>query len=370
MANVFDVSVFFIVFRETLEAAIIISVLLAFLKQGIGKSASDPKVYRRLVIQVWVGSALGLLICLVVGGAFVGTWYSLGKDIWSNSENLWEGVFSLIATIIISIMGLAMLRLNKVKEKWQIEIAEAMQDSEAMKHSEAKGWFRKFGRKYGMAILPFVTILREGVEAIVFVGGVSLTSPATAFPIPVICGILAGAAVGFIIFFLIIATCFLYLVGAGLFSKSVWYFETFEWQKLVGASATESGSGAGSYDIRKTVWHVNCCNPKMNNNGGWMVFNALLGWTNSATYGSVISYNLYWIALCLCVVLMIFKEKKGHYPFLESFEKKRQAKLAAKKAARRAKRAEAIAASRSAADSISAIVSVSGDLSESSEIKK
>ncbi|KAK9459339.1 high-affinity iron permease [Lipomyces oligophaga] len=361
MAYVFDVSVFFIVFRETLEAAIIISVLLAFLKQGIGRSDSDPKLYKRLVIQVWVGSALGLFICLVIGGAFIGTWYSLGKDIWGNSEDLWEGIFSLIATIIITIMGLAMLRLNKLKEKWRIKIAEAMENS----NTKGKGRLGRFGRKYAMAILPFVTVLREGVEAIVFVGGVSLTSPARAFPLAVICGLLAGCAVGFLMykggnfvklqFFLIVATCFLYLVGAGLFSKAVWYFEMYEWVKLVGGDAAETGSGAGSYDIRKVVWHVNCCNPEMNDNGGWMVFNALFGWTNSATYGSVVSYNVYWIFLCICVVLMIFKEKKGYFPFLRSFEEKRQARLAAKKAARREKRAaEAAAEAGSAADSGSA----------------
>ena len=35
----------------------------------------------------------------------------------------------------------------------------------------------------------------------------------------------------------------------------------------------------------------------MNGGGGWGIFNAILGWTNSATYGSVISYNVYWIAV-------------------------------------------------------------------------
>lgn len=28
--------------------------------------------------------------------------------------------------------------------------------------------------------------------------------------------------------FLIVSTCFLYLVAAGLFSKSVWYFENYK----------------------------------------------------------------------------------------------------------------------------------------------
>jgi high-affinity iron transporter len=40
-----------------------------------------------------------------------------------------------------------------------------------------------------------------------------------------------------------------------------------------------------------------------------------LGWTNSATYGSVISYNLYWICVMTGFIIMRFKETHGRYPF-------------------------------------------------------
>jgi high-affinity iron transporter len=59
---------------------------------------------------------------------------------------------------------------------------------------------------------------------------------------------------------------------------------------------------------------VNCCNPELNGGGGWGVFNSLFGWTNSATYGSVISYNLYWIAVIVMFLSMRYYEKKGHWP--------------------------------------------------------
>jgi len=55
-------------------------------------------------------------------------------------------------------------------------------------------------RKYAMFLLPFITVLREGLEAVVFVGGVSLTEPATSFPIAVIVGVLCGIAVGYSIY--------------------------------------------------------------------------------------------------------------------------------------------------------------------------
>ena len=84
------------------------------------------------------------------------------------------------------------------------------------------------------------------------------------------------------------------------------------WNHLVGGDAAETGSGPGSYDIRQSVWHVNCCSPVVAGGGGWGIFNAILGWTNSATYGSVISYNLYWLAAIICFCYMRHKERHGH----------------------------------------------------------
>jgi FTR1 family protein len=83
----------------------------------------------------------------------------------------------------------------------------------------------------------------------------------------VLCGLGAGALVGYMIYkggnktslqiFLVISTCFLYLVAAGLFSKGVWNLEQDAWVRLAGEGAAEAGAGPGSYDIRKSVWHVN-----------------------------------------------------------------------------------------------------------------
>ncbi|KAE8442784.1 hypothetical protein EG329_002872 [Mollisiaceae sp. DMI_Dod_QoI] len=320
MPNVFAPQVFFIVFRETLEAVIIISVLLSFLKQCLGQPDQDQQIYKRLVRQVWAGSIAGIIICLVIGGIFIGVFYGLGKDIWAQSEDLWEGIFYLIATIIITIMGLALLRINKTKEKWKVKIAHALVDK--AKHHDAGSRLGAWSRRYAMFILPFITTLREGVEAVVFVGGVSLSLPATAFPIPVVTGLLAGLLVGWFIYrggnvmsiqiFLIASTSVLYLIAAGMFSKSIWSLQFHTFAQKVGSDVAEAGDGPGSYNIRETVWHVNCCNPEIDN--GWDVFNALLGWQNTATYGSVIAYNAYWIGIMFSIACMLYEERTGSLP--------------------------------------------------------
>jgi high-affinity iron transporter len=66
-----------------------------------------------------------------------------------------------------------------------------------------------------------------------------------------------GGASAKLQYFLIISTCLLYLVAAGLFSRGVWYLQAQAWNKVVGSDADEVGSGPGSYDISNSVWHVN-----------------------------------------------------------------------------------------------------------------
>lgn len=61
-------------------------------------------------------------------------------------------------------------------------------------------------------------------------------------------------------------------------------------------------------------------NPELNGGGGWGIFNAVLGWQNSATYGSVISYNLYWVFVMTMFLSMRYHEVKGHWPLMKAKE--------------------------------------------------
>ena len=49
-------------------------------------------------------------------------------------------------------------------------------------------------------LLPLITVLREGMEAVVFVGGVTLGQSATSIPIAAIVGLIAGLICGFFIY--------------------------------------------------------------------------------------------------------------------------------------------------------------------------
>ena len=47
-----------------------------------------------------------------------------------------------------------------------------------------------------------------------------------------------------------------------------------QYAKAVGGDVAEVGAGPGSYNIHKSVWHVNCCSPTYNIDSGWGIFNA------------------------------------------------------------------------------------------------
>jgi high-affinity iron transporter len=136
---------------------------------------------------------------LCIGGGIIGAFYSLGKDNWATTEYYWEGSFAIFATVIISIIGGALLRVSRMQEKWPVKLSVAMQ-AKVETGGSKKGSFKRFCEKYVMFMLPFITVLREGLEAVVFVAGVSFSAPATAVPLPVFCGLAAGAAVGYFIY--------------------------------------------------------------------------------------------------------------------------------------------------------------------------
>lgn len=77
------------------------------------------------MLQIFAGSFLGLFIALAIGAAFIAVWFTQASDLWSKTEALWEGIFSLIASLIILPMGLTMLKLDRARAKWRVKLQRA-----------------------------------------------------------------------------------------------------------------------------------------------------------------------------------------------------------------------------------------------------
>ena len=57
------------------------------------------------------------------------------------------------------------------------------------------------GTNWAIFLLCFSAVFREGIEAVIFLAGVSTTESVTAIPIAAVVGIICGLAVGFILFY-------------------------------------------------------------------------------------------------------------------------------------------------------------------------
>ncbi|KAH8110264.1 iron permease FTR1 [Phellopilus nigrolimitatus] len=402
--SLFSVPIFFIVFRETLEAVIIVSVLLGLVEQIARPESADARaglfvadwrhpnhpqhqaylddkaarenaagasperekdagaaegvpelrnieseeassadaaavaakrLIRKLRIQIFAGAFLGFFLALAIGAAFIAVWFTQAADLWASTEELWEGIFSLVAAAIILAMGLTMLKLDRARAKWRVKLQRAFDRARGDRGGRTGRWVL-FG-------LPLITVLREGMEAVVFVGGVSLGQSARSIPIAAIAGLAAGLACGALIYafasrstlttFLIVMTNFILLIGAGLFSKAVADFQINKFNHLLGADVDDAGGdGPGSFDVRGVVWHLDCCNPENNFDGsGWSIFGAIFGWTNTATLGTVLSYVFYWLLAIALLVYMKFAEGRTTLLGAESAagRRRREAKLEA-----------------------------------------
>ena len=163
MTNYFNVGAFFVLFRESVEAAVILSVLLAF----VDRSVDDNETQKSLKKQVWWGTLAGIVISLIIGVSLTVTFYVLGKDVFGDAEPLWEGILQSLAVILLTWLAFRMLQVNSLIAKWEGKIQNHLNERNMME----KG-IPYFSNAYSLFILAFTVVIREGLEAVIFIAGV------------------------------------------------------------------------------------------------------------------------------------------------------------------------------------------------------
>lgn len=290
MVQLFSVPAFFILFRETLEAAIILSVMIVLLDNIV----EDRVLRRRMKKHVWLGVVTGVLLSLAAAAIFISLYYTVAKKAWESSEPLWEGILALVAVVLITIMAFSMIRVDTWRAKWEKKLAKVTAET-----LNKQGEVQSTRSKYALFLLPLSIVLREGCEAVIFLGGVGLQGSGTAVPIPAVigamCGILAGyllyrgcSAVGFK-WFLILSTALLLVIAAGLFAGAVHELEEYTKNEHF-------------------IWQLHCCHQEKD--GIWKILNAIVGWRDEATVGTLVSYICYWIFVAICLLLLRLKWKR------------------------------------------------------------
>ncbi len=156
-------------FRETLEAALIVSVILSSL-QRLGQS--------RMMNVVWLGIAAGIAVSI---GAAVSVQF-LVSAIRDTTMELSEGITLLLASSIVGWISLWMLRQRK----------EHPQTIEATITSHASR-----GYALGLFTLSFVSVAREGIETALLLQAAFLQAESTYAPMGIAIGCTLAIAVSY-----------------------------------------------------------------------------------------------------------------------------------------------------------------------------
>ncbi len=139
---------FVIALREGIEAALIVGIILGYLKKVGAKALIKP---------VYYGVGLGVLASIAVAGLFL----LLRVEFEGKFEQLFEGVTMFLAAIILTTMILWMRNNSKT---YSDDLREKVETALTKRQS------------YGLASLAFVSIWREGIETVLFLGSASFTS--------------------------------------------------------------------------------------------------------------------------------------------------------------------------------------------------
>jgi high-affinity iron transporter len=254
-------------FREGLEGALIVGILLAILaKTGQGYRKAD----------VWVG-VFGAVIVSVLFALLL---FGMGAELKGRPEQIFEGITMLLAAGILTFMIFWMQgRGGGVKRDLESGIREA---------TSSQG-------RWGVLLLAFVVVAREGIELSLFLVAALFGSSALETVSGAVVGLAAAVVAGLLVFvgarrldlrrFFSITGIVLLFVAAGMVGRSVQEFQ--EASILPGLiehlwttqSLLNDGSVAGS------------------------VLKALFGYTDAPSLSQVLAYVSYLLVVLSVVVL-------------------------------------------------------------------
>ncbi|HYM52249.1 MAG TPA: iron uptake transporter permease EfeU [Candidatus Dormibacteraeota bacterium] len=154
--------------REGVEAALIVSIVLAYLART-GNARYSGRIWAGTVAAVAVSVAVGLVLWLTIGG------------LTAPAEQIFEGVAMLLAAGVVTWMLFWMRRTAaNIKGELQAGVDRALTE----------------GSVWGLSALAFIAVIREGIETALFLlGQVTAAAEAEAGAFST----LLGAVIGLVI---------------------------------------------------------------------------------------------------------------------------------------------------------------------------
>ena len=194
-----------IIFREVLEASLIIGILYTYLKKSNNESSLK---------MLWWGVVSAVVLSVIVSFVF----QSIAGGFVGSSSKIFEGIVMLIASCVLTTMIIWMAQNKNISEDLKSQPEESISS----------------GFKYGIFLLAFVAVFREGVEIILFLYAIAIKDGISIFPS--IIGAVLGLLAGYAIFiqgvkvplkkFFSVTSAFLIFVAAGMFTYGVHELES------------------------------------------------------------------------------------------------------------------------------------------------
>ncbi len=266
---------FIIMFREAIEASLIVGIMIAYLHK------TKNEAYEK---HVYLGVATALIASVIVAYGF-----SFVQGGFEAHEEVFEGVFMIFATAFLTWFILWMVAHKNIAHEIRNNVKGALDTHKGS----------------ALFLLSFTAVFREGIEAVLFMAGISITTGSVSF-VGGLLGLVGAIIVGYMIFeqakkfdlaiFFKVTTVFLIIIAAGLFSYGV-------------HELSEAGF------VPKLIDHVWNINPPLNADGSYPLLHekgivgsmakALFGYDGDPSLIRIIAYLGYLAGVYVYIKLFL-----------------------------------------------------------------
>lgn len=268
---IFSVASFVITLRETMEAALIVGILLAYLSK-----TNNEKLKK----DVWIGTAFAVLASII--GAIIFHLALGGFE--GDTEKLFEGIVMTTAAAVLTWMIVWMFS-NAHTLQFELE-----QKTNVVLSNESR---------YALVGLAFVSVFREGIETVLFLTSVGANEGIVAETFGAISGIIIATILAALFFkgtydlnikkFFNVTSIILILFAAGLFSHAIHEFQELGY------------FGEVTNLWNKVRWDTKgILNDK--DEGFGSLVRALLGYQDTPSLLEILSYVFYWVMIALMFI--------------------------------------------------------------------
>ncbi|CAJ1394653.1 unnamed protein product [Effrenium voratum] len=313
-ANIyFSVPAFVVLFRESLEVVIVLSIIVQFLYKMRQDGLMEDKQFYKFRREVYFGAGLGFLICLCFGVGFLALASLTFQLFQGDNELIFEFCMMMITCLVLTFLAVNFYKMIYTKEAHERKMKKKMEETLQASREAEGGQEVQFGRKHAFFVLAFTTGLREGLESIVFlVGVVSDLKDLSSLPLPLISALVLSRLVGCCFFqgtknmrvdwFMRLSAILLLFIAAGFFASSMHVLQELD------AFGIWSPRAERPWQNQKVWDATDCCNDKTNR--FFVLMRALFGWQDQATPVEIFAYFIYWILAVVVVSLLIWRAKK------------------------------------------------------------